>query len=212
MFTPSAGYHLIKAEIGSFLQQNGFHPYKTAIYYRITAGDVLQFISFQKGLQSLQDQMTLNVVVQGLFSPTCSFEVLQPGGRIGEFLPDSKDKWWHCDTEKASHENIKTLTTALSTVVLPSLNRLSTAQQLIASFQEETRQFLWRGQNSFIDQGYICLKARQYIEALDIFRANRPGKVAKFKTIQGLVEQAKYEQIDEILRENVHHQKAKSKI
>jgi hypothetical protein len=185
---------------------------KTATYYRITTGDILQFLTFQKGLQSLQEQMTLNVVAQGLFSPTCSFEVLQPGGRIGEFLPEAKDKWWHCDTEKATHESIEAITTAFSTVVLPSLNQLSTAEQLIANFQDETRHFLWRGQNSFIDQGYICLKARQYREALDIFRANRPGKVAKYKTIQHLVEQTKVEQIDQILSDNVRHQKLKWKI
>jgi hypothetical protein len=212
MFTASSGYHRIKAEIGSFLQESGFHTYKTATYYRTTTGDVLQFLTFQKGLQSLQDQMTLNVVVQGLFSPTCSFDVLQPGGRMGEFLPESKDKWWPCDTEKATHESIEAITTAFSTFVLPSLNRLSTAQQLIASFQDKTRQFLCRGQNTFIDQGYIYLKAKQYREGLDIFLANRPGKVAKFKIIRNLIEQAKVEQIDEILLENVRHQKLKWKI
>lgn len=180
MFTSATGYKLIKKEIGLFLQQHDFLPYKSETFYRITPGDILQFLSFQKGVQSLQDQMTINVAIQGLFSPTCSFLVLQPGGRIGQFLALSKDKWWHCDSEKVTLESITDIKENLAVTLLPDLQqKMSFSEQLIDTFNSTTYRFLWQGQGTFIDQGYTCLKARRYNEGLTIFRANSPGKVAK---------------------------------
>jgi hypothetical protein len=52
MFTSSIGYQLIKKQIGNLLCENGFLPFKAATFYRLMVGDILQFMTFQKGVQS----------------------------------------------------------------------------------------------------------------------------------------------------------------
>jgi virulence-associated protein VapD len=202
MFTAATGYELIKKEIGHFLQQHGFMAYKSATFYR-----------FLKGVQSLQDQMTINVVIQGLFSPTCSFQVLQPGGRIGQFLSLQKDKWWHCNDKKTTLDGISEIKESLALTVLPSLQeKMFSAEQLIETFNTPAHYFLWQGQDTFIDQGYIYLKARRYNEALNIFRAGRTSKVTKYSTIQKCIEQGQFDKIDHLLQDNIHYQREKWKV
>ena len=213
MFTSSSGYALVKQEIGQFLVQNSFHPYKSATYYRTTPGGILQFFLFQKGTQSLKDQLTINVVIQGLYSPACSFTVLQPGGRFGKFIPPGKDIWWHCNDEESTSHCISELRHRLSTILLPDLQqRMSSADQLITTFNAPQYSFLWRGQNTFIDQGYTYLMAQKYTEALDLFCRNRPTKVNRFKTIQKWIEQKQFDQFDHLLEENIQYHKNKLKL
>jgi hypothetical protein len=45
-----------------------------------------------------------------------------------------------------------------------------------------------------------------------VFRRHSPSKVAKFKTIQRLVEQSQFAVIDGLLQENIQYQKRKWKI
>lgn len=209
MYNSSTGYNSTKKEIGTLLRGHGFTRYKTSFYYRVTAGEMLQFINFQKGDQSLNDQMTINIVIQPLFCPGCSFNILQPGGRIGNLLDSAKDVWWKCDTEQSTITSIESIGKAINEKLIPFFNSLATAEQLWASFNDPDSRFLWRSATTFIDQGYICLKAKQYHQALSIFQANKPSKVAKFKTIKRLIEEEAFTEIEEILLNNVHYQKEK---
>lgn len=213
MFTSSTGNSLIKQEIGHLLRQNGFQPFKAATYYKITSEDILQFLYFQKGVGSRQDQMTINAVIQSLFSPTCSLSVLQPGGSIGQFLTSQRNKMWYCNEENATTESINNIKEELRTALLPDLHqKLYSPELLIDTFHSPTHGFLWHGQNTFIDQGYICLKAKRHNQGLTIFKVNRPSKVNKFKTIQNWINQEQWNLIDDLLQENIRLNREKWKI
>jgi len=212
MYDSSIGYKKIKTEIGNLMRELGFTRYKTATYYRVTAGDMLQFINFQKGEQWLNGQMTINIVIQGLFAPDCSFEILQPGGRIGKLLHSDKDNWWHCDTELATAQSIKDIGKVVAEKIIPFFDLMATADGLIMSFNDPASSFLWAIPSSFVQRGYACLKARQYKMGVAVFEENRPGQVAKFKTLKRLTETALFDEIDHILADNTQYNKEKLKI
>jgi len=150
-----------------------------------------------------------NTSIRNAFSPSCSFNYLQPGGRIGQFLGSPKDLWWHCETEKITQESITELTSILSTILLPCLDQLYTAKLLIDTFEEDKFRFLWNRPTTFIDEGFLYLRSSRYAEGLAVFRAHRSSKVGKFKTIQRLVEQSQFLVIDGLLQENIQYQKKK---
>jgi hypothetical protein len=212
MYNSGTGYKKIKTEIGNLMREYGFAPYKTATYYRVTAGDILQFINFQKGERSLNEQMTINIVIQGLFAPGCSFEILQPGGRIGRLLDSDKDVWWHCDTELMTAQSIRDIGKVVAEILVPFFDRMATADGLYMSFSEPASRFLWAIASSFVQKGYVCLKAGQYKKGISIFEENRPSQVAKFKTIKKLTEEARFEEIDSILLDNIRYHREKLKI
>jgi len=212
MFNSSDGYQIIKKEIGSLLRIYGFLPYKTATYYRVTDGDILQFIMFQKGERWLSGAMTVNIVIQGVFAPGCSFNILQPGGRIGSMLNPPKDVWWHCDSESSAASSVDAIKQVVVEKLIPFFENRSTAGKLFNDFDGSNPSFLWTPKSTFVDQGYICLKAGQYDTAINIFEANQISKVPKFKTIKRLIEDFRFTEIDHILVENTRYHKESLKI
>ncbi|MDB5150570.1 MAG: hypothetical protein JWQ57_4590 [Mucilaginibacter sp.] len=212
MYNSSIGYKIIKKEIGELMLVKGFASHKTVTYYRVTAGHILQYINFQKGERSLNEQMTINLVVQPLFSPGCSFQILCPGGRVANLTSTNTSFGWYCNTEEATLQNIQHITTDINNYVIPFFNNLSTAEQLCYSFDDPALQFIWSIPANFVSRGYSCLKAGQYKQALSIFEANRPGEVPKYKTIKRLIEELQFEEINAILNENIRFHKEKLKI
>ncbi len=212
MYTSSIGYKKIKKEIGELMLAKGFSSYKTITYYRVTAGDILQYINFQKGERSLNEQMTINLVIQPLFSPGCSFQILCPGGRIGNLTRTNTSFGWYCNTEEATLQSIQLITTDINNYVIPFFNNLSTAEQLCNSFDNPDLQFIWSISSDFVSRGYSCLMAGQYKQALSIFEANKPGEVPKYKTIKRMIEELQFGEIDAMLTDNIRYHKEKLKI
>jgi hypothetical protein len=212
MYNSSKGYAAIKAATGKMLVQKGFCRSKTAIWYRITPDNILQFVNPQKGFSSLGNHMTFNIVIQALFSPICSFGILTPGGQIGSLLADDKRGWWPCDSEESTNSSIADITNVFTTTLLPFFDNLATGAQLADSQQDASARFIWHNHYTFITKGYVCLWSKRYTEAMSIFEANRPSQVAKFKTIKGLVTKAKFSEIDKLLLENISFNKQKLEI
>lgn len=212
MSSSTEGYTHIKKELGKAMAKFGFSKYKTATLYRITDGDVLQFINFQKGDQSLSHKMTINIVVQPLFSPGCSFQVLEPGLRIGQILPPYKDRWWLCESETSNESSLSELKNILVDNLMPFFDKTRDAKHLYETIHDDSFRYLWITQYSFIPKGYICLKEKRYQEALTIFEANRPSQVSKFKTIKNHIQNRQFAEINKILTDNVNYSREKLKI
>jgi hypothetical protein len=208
-FNSSKGYQTIKTELKTLLADFGFRPYNASILFRVTNESILQFISFQKGVQSLNQQMTINVVLQGLFSPTCSFSILQPGGRIGSFLKPKTDKWWFCDTEKATSMSVFEIKEGILQYLIPFFDRTTTVQETCDLIESKELEFIWANYYTFIDKGFFYLKAKKYDKAIQIFQSNQHSKVPKFKTIKNLIDENNYDGIDKILIANLLDSKTK---
>ncbi|HZY35548.1 MAG TPA: DUF4304 domain-containing protein [Mucilaginibacter sp.] len=212
MYNSSEGYVQIKKELGKMLAGAGFRRYKTVTWYRVTHGDILQFINFQKGDQWLSDKMTINIAVQPLYSPGCSFGILAPGGRLGLLLTPAKDHWWLCNSETSTEASITELKNIIVNDLIPFFDNTANAEQLYHNFHDNSFRYFWANSYDFITKGYICLKTKQYKEAINIFEANRPSQVAKFKTIKNFIEKEQFAEVDKILDNNVFHSKDKLKI
>ena len=212
MFNSSDGYKIIKKEIGSLLRIYGFLPYKTAAYYRVTDGDILQFIRLQKGERWLAGAMTINVVIQGVFAPGCSFDILQPGGRIGSLLNPPKDVWWQCDSQSSTASSVDAIKQVVVEKLIPFFYSRSAAEMLCMDFDGSNPSFLWIPKSTFVDQGYICLKAGRYDKAIAVFQANQTSKVPKFKTIKKLIEESRFTDVEHILVENCRLHKERLRI
>jgi len=205
-------YKYIQNEVKTFLSTFGFKSYKPATLYRTTNNDLLQFVSFQKGVSSLSNQMTINIVQKGLFAPSCSFDTLQPGSRIGEFINAEKDKWWYCDDSSKMQESVAEVKKILLEGVLPFFDFSKETQNIPELLTADKYAFLWWIPSTFVDKGYFFLKAGQYTEAIQLWENHQPSKVPKFKTLRNLVSQGQYAEVDKILAENGRMAKAKLKI
>ncbi|MFT3680163.1 MAG: DUF4304 domain-containing protein [Ferruginibacter sp.] len=208
-FNSSTGYQIIKKEIKNLLVDFDFIAYKSSILYRVTEEDILQFISFQKGVQSLSQQMTINVVLQGLFCPTCSFDLIQPGGRIGSFFNSKSDKWWACNNKENTEQSVTEIKECILKYLLPFFDKTATVQNLCDLIDSKELNFIWTNPYTFIDKGFFYLKGNHFDKALATFQSNQPSKVAKFKTIKRLIEEHDYAAIEGILLDNTNHSKAK---
>jgi hypothetical protein len=114
-----SGFQIIKKELGLALTEMGFQFHGSSFIFRFTHADLLQFLHFQKGVGSLKEKFTINVVQQGLFVPGCSFSILEPGGRIGNFTEENRDKWWYCNSPEAAFASLPEIKTILFNDVLP---------------------------------------------------------------------------------------------
>jgi hypothetical protein len=212
MYNSSEGYAHIKKELGKMLAEIGFTRYKTVTWYRVTHDDILQFICFQKGERSISDRMTINIVVQPLYCPGCSFQILQPGGRIGQILTPAKDRWWLCDSEASTESSIAQLKNTIINDLIPFFNKTASTEQLHDTFPADSYRYFWINHYTFITKGYICLRAKYYAKAIAIFEASRPSQVAKFKTIKNLIEKEQFAEVDKILNDNIIYNRGKLKI
>lgn len=204
-----SGYKSIQQEIGAFLGSYGFRPYKAATLYRTTGNDLLQFLSFQKGTGSLSNQMTINIVQQGLFVPGSSFGVLQPGCRIGQFVGAAQDKWWYCGEDNSIEQTVEEIRDILLSGVLPFFDFSAESQNIPWLATAGQYAFLWWAPTTFIDKGYFYLKAELYDEAIQCWEKHQPGKVPKFKNFKSLVQQGNQQAINDLLEENVRHTRTK---
>jgi len=209
-FNSSKGYKIIQGKTKDWLRSFDFISYRTTTVYRLK-NDSLQFLNFQKGVGHLSEQMTINVVVKGLFAPSCGFETLQPGGRIGNFIPGLKDKWWFCDKPDTTSDSIDEIISVLESSVLPFYEKFGSNDSLSDLITQEKYSFLWENPFTFIDKGFFYLYLKKYEEALNTFESARPSKVPKFKTIKNLFAQKQFEAIDKILIENILFNKQKLK-
>lgn len=205
----SAGYKTIQKELKEFLKEFGFKVYKSSTLYRITENGFLQFLDFQKGYSYLNGQMTMNVVVQGLFVPGCGFDILQPGGRIGYFIDGTTDKWWNYDNEVNVNQSTKEMKLILQEVVLPFFKSFEDIDNIPKVIEYPNLAFVWRAPITFIDKGYFLLKARCYDQAIKCWEQYQTSKVPKFKTVKKLVELKLYNDINDILEENCRMAKTK---
>lgn len=156
--------------------------------------------------------MTVNIVIQGVFAPGCSFNILQPGGKIGSVLNPPKDVWWHCDSESSAASSVDAIRQVVVEKLIPFFDSRSTAGKLCIDFDGSNPSFLWTPKSTFVDQGYICLKAGRYDKAIAIFQANQTSKVPKFKTIKKLIEESRFTDVKDILFENCQYHKERLKI
>ena len=161
------GYKYIQNEVKVFLSSFGFKPYKTSIFYRTTENDLLQFLSFQKGVSSLSNQMTVNIVQKGLFVPGCSFDTLQPGNRIGQFINAEKDKWWVCNNDDKAKKGFAEIKEILSKNILPFFDFSKDTQNIPELITSDKYDFVWWIPNTSVDKGYFFLKAGLYNEAIE---------------------------------------------
>lgn len=208
-YTSSIGYKKIQSEISTFLDQFDFIRHKTSTLFRVKNEELLQFINFQKGVQSLASKVTINIVLQGLFSPTCSFQLLQPGGRIGFFSETMVDKWWLCDNPDNTENSIEQIKNILEKSIIPFFEKTSSAAAVCQMIDKDELNFLWSNPYTFIDKGFFYLKGGVYEKALKIFESHQPSKVPKFKTIKNLISLEKYEEVQIILNDNVKSSKDK---
>ena len=206
------GYKYIQNEVKAFLGSFGFNSYKTSILYRTTDNGLLQFLSFQKGVSSLSNQMTINIVQKGLFVPGCSFDTLQPGNRIGQFVNAEKDKWWYCDNNSKVQESVADIKKTLSNGVLPFFDFSKESQNIPELITSDKYAFIWWIPSTFVDKGYFYLKAGLYKEAIQWWEKHQLSKVPKFKTTKNLISQEQYSEVDKILEENIRMASAKLKI
>jgi hypothetical protein len=206
------GYKYIQNEVKEFLNSFGFKSYKTSTLYRTTENDLLQFLSFQKGVSSLSNKMTINIVQKGLFAPGCSFDTLQPGNRIGQFIKAEKDKWWYCDDSSKVQEGVAEIKEILSSGVLPFFDFSKDTQNIPTLLASDKYAFLWWIPCTFADKGYFYLKAGLYNEAIEWWENHQPSKVPKFKTIKNLINQEQCSEVDKILDENSRMARTKLKI
>jgi hypothetical protein len=206
------GYKVIQNEVQEFLKDFGFKTYKNSILYRTTDNDLLQFIDFQKGVSSLSNQMTINIVMQGLFVPGSSFDTLQPGNRIGIFTDEVKDKWWNCDNNEKAKEAADEIKTIFKQAVIPFFNAFENAGDIATLMKSTKYNFIWWIPTTFVDKGFFLLKARLYEEAVIWWEKHQLSKVPKFKTIKKLVQLQQYKEVDKVLEENCKLTRAKLKI
>jgi hypothetical protein len=160
------GYKYIQNEVKVFLSGFGFKQFKTSNFYRTTDNDLLQFLSFQKGVSSLGNQMTINIVQKGLFAPGCSFDTLQPGNRIGQFDNIEKDKWWYCDDNSKVQNSVAEIKEILLGGVLPFFDFSKEDQNIPELLTVDKYAFLWWIPSTFVDKGNFFLKAGLYKEAI----------------------------------------------
>ena len=198
-----SGFQIIKKEIGIALAEFGFQFHGNSCLFRFTHTDLLQFLHFQKGVRSLNEKCTINVVQQGLFVPGCSFSVLEPGGRIGNFTEENRDKWWYCNSPEAAFSSLPEIKTILFNGVLPFFQLASVESKFPELIECDRHQFIWKN-STFLHEGYFYLKCKQYDKAMNAFQV-KPSRVNKFKTIKKYVENGEFERIDKQLQENVHY-------
>jgi hypothetical protein len=206
----SSGFQIIKKEIEFTLREFGFKFYGSSSLFRLTQSDLLQFLYFQKGVSSLNEKCTINVVQQGLFVPGCSFDVLQPGGRIGAFTQEARDKWWHCNTSEAAFIALPDIKAMILNGVIPFFDLGVEETKLLDIIDNDQYNFIWGNDPTFVDKGYFYLKCGQYDKAMNTFKL-KPSRVNKFKTIKTYVENKDFDQIQHLLKENVHHAKSRLK-
>lgn len=206
------GYKFIQKEVGAFLGGFGFKVHKASIFYRMTDNDLLQFLSFQKGVSSLTNQMTINIVQKGLFVPGCSFGTLQPGNRIGQFMNASKYDWWQCDNVNKAKEGAGEIKELISKGVLPFFEFSKDSKNIPELVTAGKYSLLWWIPTTFVDKGYFFLKAGLYNEAIRLWENHQPSKVPKFKTIRNLISQKQFTVVDKILVDNSNTARAKLRV
>jgi hypothetical protein len=210
-FNSSKGYRTIQTKTKDWLRVFDFKSHGTNTVYRLKH-EALQFLNFQKGVGHLSGQMTVNIVVKGIFTPGCGFETLQPGGRIGNFIPGLKDKWWPCDSPDMTADSVNDIIKILESSVIPFYEKFGSTESILSIATEQKFSFLWENPLTFIDKGFFYLYLKKYEEALSIFESRQPSRVPKFKTIKNLFDQKQFEAIDRILIENTLFNTRKLKI
>lgn len=206
------GYKHIQNEVKAFLSSFGFKSHKTSILYRTSDNGLLQFLSFQKGVSSLSNQMTINIVQKGLFVPGCSFDTLQPGGRIGKFAGTERDKWWFCNDANKVQEGVAEIKEILLDSILPFYDFSNESHNISELIAADKYAFIWSMPSTFVDKGYFFLKAGLYKAAIQWWENHQPSKVPKFKTMKNLIIQGQYSEVNKILEENSSMARAKLKI
>ncbi len=208
-FNSTKGYREIQKEIKAFLKEFGFKPYKSSFAYRVTEGDILQFINFQKGYSWLNEQMTINVVIQGLFTPGSSMNILEPGGRIGKFIKSREDTWWYCDTPEATSTSIVQLKEVFTNEIIPFFENTNSSNGVVKIMDYNQYEFLWQCDVSYIYKGFFNLAAGRYAEALNSFNEGRTSRIPKFKTIKKMIENKSFDEISLLLDANSEHVRKK---
>lgn len=210
-FNSSKGYRTIQAKTKDWLHSFDFKSHGANTIYRLK-NESLQFLNFQKGGGHLSEKMTINVVVKGLFVPGCGFETLQPGGRIGNFIPGLKDKWWCCDKPNTTSDSIDEIIKILESRVIPFYENFDSTNSISNLIAQEEFSFLWENPFTFVDKGFFYLYLKKYEDGLNTFESGQPSKVPKFKTIKNLFDQKQFEAIDKILVENILFNRQRLKI
>lgn len=194
---------------GDYLKRQGFEQRGASTFYRVTLDELLQRVAFQAGVQSRKGKLTLNFTLQGLFCPGCSFDVLQPGGRIGSLSPNTSDLWWDYHTAEHSERSSREIIDFLDKYLLPFFDATRDIDGVCRTMHDQAYQFLWSGSFGFIEQGYFLLKAGRFREAVSIFEANAPSRVPKFKTIRNSVGTGDFQAVNLLLEANVLANKTK---
>jgi hypothetical protein len=194
---------------GDYLKRKGFGRGGASTFYGVTPDELLQRVVFQPGVQSRKGKLTLNFTLQGLFCSGCSFDVLQPGGRIASLRPGAIDQWWDYDTTEHSKRSSGEIVDFLDEYVLPFFDATMDINGACLTMHDQAYQFLWSGSFCFVEHGYFLLRAGKFQEAVSIFEAHAPSKVPKFKTIRNCIVSGDFQTIDLILDANVSANKKK---
>jgi hypothetical protein len=159
------------------LKELGFKKYKSSVVARLSAGNIFQFLDFQKSVYGGQN-FTVNVAFRPLFSHNDECLTLLPGNRLGLMATKSKsDKWWNYTPEIEGNTNFADLFDKIKKYAIPFFDSTQNSKDIITSYEKN---FL--GINKFgdrvewgtvgwkdFDLGHIYLQAGQIKKAFKHF-------------------------------------------
>lgn len=119
------------------LKALGFKRYKSSVVARVTKGNILQFLAFQKAAYGGQS-FTVNVAIRPLFSRNNEYLTLMPGNRLGLMSTEIKnDIWWTYATERETKQSFEDIFTRLENYALPFFNNTTTSNDIIGFYEKD---------------------------------------------------------------------------
>jgi hypothetical protein len=127
--------NLVVAPVAVALKRHGFR--KKGFVFSAQRPGVLLLVTLQSGTNSAQDSLqitcNLGIWVEQLernSSPTVWESHWRM--RIGFYLPEPRDYWWECMSDKSAAIAGKEIASLLETIALPALESLASPQALFA--------------------------------------------------------------------------------
>jgi hypothetical protein len=109
------------------LKEYGFKKYKTSHIAKISDGEILQLINFQKSSTGGQ-RFTVNISVRPLYIKHEGL-TLEPGGRLGKFYTGG-DIWWQYKTEEGAERSFNEIQKIIIEKVIPWFELNSSTQNI----------------------------------------------------------------------------------
>lgn len=111
-----------KALLGKYLESQGFFKYKSNMYVRKNAIDLLEYIDLQKERYGSRT-FTVNYSLMPLYVYH-DYMVTGFGGRLGELI-NGRDVWWDYATDAAAEVSFHNVSKAIEIFLLPWFEKYS---------------------------------------------------------------------------------------